>query len=194
MAGADFVKALDQHVAWGISVLDLQDGIFGKSVSDLTESEAKRAAALIAERGLSVYCLSTSLFRQDVECGGDEFRRCHLQPLVHTLELAQILKPRLVRLLAASTAKRADFKDSIAYVQMNYPWVIRIYREAVERIDRAGFRATIRTTSGTVCSRRRRRSWSSSGFSAIRNVFASVGMCGTSGNAAHSPAWRSMRC
>ena len=40
---------------------DLKDAIFGKSVVDLTDEEACRAAELIGERRLSVYCLLLEL-------------------------------------------------------------------------------------------------------------------------------------
>jgi hypothetical protein len=35
MAGKDFVQALDQHLAWGLQVLDLKDAIYGKAVDQL---------------------------------------------------------------------------------------------------------------------------------------------------------------
>jgi len=148
VAEGDFAKALDRYVGWGVSVLELGDAVCGKSIADLTMAEARRAAALIAERGLSVYCLSTGFFQQDVERGEDEFRRNHLRPLKHVLELAQVLKPRLVGLTAATTAKRADFKDSISYVQLSYRWLIPLYREAADLIDRAGFGTTIENGTG----------------------------------------------
>jgi len=58
MAGADFEKELDQHVAWNIELLDLKDAIFGKGIAELTLEEAERAAKLIQARSLSVYCFN----------------------------------------------------------------------------------------------------------------------------------------
>ena len=47
MAGNVFEVALDQHVSWDIKCLDLKDNIFGKSIIELTEEEARHAAELI---------------------------------------------------------------------------------------------------------------------------------------------------
>ncbi|MCY3018110.1 MAG: xylose isomerase [Planctomycetota bacterium] len=148
MADGSFAKALDQHVAWGLSVLDLKDCIFGKNVSDLTSHDARRAGALIRERGLSVYCLSTSLFHDDVERGEDLFRRLHFGPLKHVLEIADVLKPRLISLVAASSSKRRDLKDAVAYVRRSQPWLIPLYDEAADRIDTAGSKTTIVNEAG----------------------------------------------
>ena len=40
MAGNVFEVALDQHVSWDIKCLDLKDNIFGKSIIELTETNA----------------------------------------------------------------------------------------------------------------------------------------------------------
>ncbi len=69
MADPVFETALDRHLSWGLHHLDLKDSIYGKSIIDLTNTEASRASDTIQERGLSVYCLSTSLFHDDVEIG-----------------------------------------------------------------------------------------------------------------------------
>jgi hypothetical protein len=74
MASQDFAAALDRHVAWKLKCLDLKDGIFGKSIEALLPAEAKRAQALIGQRGLEVYCLSTSLVHLDVAEGEGRFR------------------------------------------------------------------------------------------------------------------------
>ena len=72
MAGADFPAALDRHVAWGLTDLDLKDHIFGKAVAGLTRDEAARAARFIADRGLTTHCLSTGFFFAEVERGESE--------------------------------------------------------------------------------------------------------------------------
>ena len=43
MLGQDFIQALDQHVALGLTVLDLKTEIFGKQLIDLSNAEAERA-------------------------------------------------------------------------------------------------------------------------------------------------------
>jgi sugar phosphate isomerase/epimerase len=143
MAGKDFEQALDQHRAWGIDVLDLKDAIFGKGIVELTRAEAERAANLIVERRLSVYCFSTGLFGGDIELGEDKFRKAYLDKMAHVLELAEILQPRLIRLLAAQTSRRSEVADSAAYIQENHSWLIPMYGEAIDRIHQAGFSATI---------------------------------------------------
>ena len=143
MAARDFATALDRHVQWGLHHLDLKDAIFGKSIGHLTDSEACRAAEMIAERGLSVYCLSTTLFHDDVESGEEEFRRNNLEPLDRAIAIARVLQPDLIRLLSARTIRRDEFPHSTGYLQSEHPWLIELYREAIEKITAAGFQATI---------------------------------------------------
>ena len=143
MAGRDFERSLDRHVDWGLRHLDLKDAIFGKSVIDLTDAEAFRAADLIRERRLFVYCLSTTLFHADVESGEEAFRRNHLAPLDRVIAVARGLQPDLIRLLAATTAQRDRLEDSVPYLTDQNRWLIEMYREAVERLSAAGFKVTI---------------------------------------------------
>jgi hypothetical protein len=148
MTGGEFEPALDRHVAWGIGVLDLKDAIFGKGIADLTDAEADTAARMIQVRGLSVYCLSTGLFFDDVEKGEAVFRRDHLAKLDHVLALADTLRPTFIRLLAARTTRRRQIDDSFRYLQSEHPWVVDVYGEAVDRIAASGFRATIENEVG----------------------------------------------
>ncbi len=143
MADRDFPTALDRHVQWGLHYLDLKDAIFGRGIVELTDSEAHRAASLIRERGLSVYCLSTTLFHDDVESGEEEFRRNNLEPLDRAIAFARVLQPDLIRLLSARTTKRDNLANSTEYLRTEHPWLIELYREAIEKITAAGFRATI---------------------------------------------------
>jgi hypothetical protein len=143
MAGTDFVQALDQHVQWGTSVLDLKDAIFGKAVADLTDDEAVRAAELIRERGLTVHCLSSGLFLDEVEAGEEHFRTQHLGRVPRLIEIARILQPRMIRLLAATTRRRAELPDCIPYLRSGHPWLLRFYAEAAQQIADAGFQATL---------------------------------------------------
>jgi hypothetical protein len=75
MAGNEFEAALDQHVAWGLRVLDLKNAIFGKELIDLSDDEAQTAADLIQTRGLSVYNFLSMFFFADVARGEAWFRR-----------------------------------------------------------------------------------------------------------------------
>lgn len=143
MADPDFETALDRHVAWGLRHLDLKDSIFGRSVAGLSAAEARRAAELIAARGLTVHCMSTQLFHGDVEVGEAAFRQTHLEPLQHAIEVAAVLRPNLFRLLSARTRKRAAVADSVSYLRQEHPWVIACYREAIQRLAAAGLRVTI---------------------------------------------------
>lgn len=143
MLGQDFIQALDQHVALGLTVLDLKTEIFGKQLIDLSNAEAERAAQLIAARNLSVYCFSSVLFYDDVELGEAAFRDNHLAKVDRLLELADILKPQLIRLLAAKSKRRSDFPSIHEYVLETCPWLIPMYREAIAKIHRRGFQATL---------------------------------------------------
>jgi hypothetical protein len=143
MASRDFEAALDLHVKWGVRVLDLKDCVFGKSVVELDEAEAGRAAEMIRARGLSVYCLSTGIFWDNVEKGESAFREKHLPAVDRALAVARGLNPAWIRLLAPGTERRAEVKDAVALVRKEHPWLITLFREAIDRIASAGFRAII---------------------------------------------------
>lgn len=149
MAGMDFEYALDMHVSWNIELVDLKDSIFGKNLMELTLDEAGHAADLIRERGLSVYCLSTMLFHGEAEMGETAFREENIHKVDHVINLAKILKPKLVRLLASQTSKRAEVKNSVQYIAGHHPWLIPAYGEAVERIYESGFLVTIENETGS---------------------------------------------
>jgi hypothetical protein len=153
MADRDFEKALDWHVERGLELLDLRDCIYGKSISELTAEDARRAATAIEQHRLSVYCFSTSLFSGEMEVGEKEFRRLHLDPLTRVLETASILKPRLIRLIAAQTARRRDVSNAVSYMRECQPWLLALYREAIDRIHAAGFQTVIENeVSNSICS------------------------------------------
>jgi hypothetical protein len=46
-------------------------------------------------------------------------------------------------LLAARTKRRPELDDAIDYVSARHGWLLDLYREAIDRITKAGFRATI---------------------------------------------------
>ena len=132
MAGNVFEVALDQHVSWDIKCLDLKDNIFGKSIIELTEEEARHAAELIHKRSLSVYCFSTVLFGSDIELGEEHFRKNYLLKIDHVIQIANILQPQTIRLLASATSKRGEIANSIEYLHTNHPWLIHLYVEVID--------------------------------------------------------------
>jgi sugar phosphate isomerase/epimerase len=143
MAGSDFNQSLDTHVEWGLEALDLKDRIWGKPLLQLSAQEAQEACQAIQERGLYVYCMSTDLFHDDIERGEHYFQERHVARIDKALEVAAILKPTVIRLLSAKSEKRSEFTDSISYIHHNAPWLIPMYREAIDRIAAAGFEVTI---------------------------------------------------
>jgi sugar phosphate isomerase/epimerase len=148
MAGGELPEALDRHVRWGIDLLDLKDGLFGAGVLDLTDEQAGRVAEMARQRGLEVHCLSTGLFHDDVERGEAHFRHVHLQRVDRAIEIARILGPRFVRLLAAWSTRRGEFAGCDEYTRAECPWLTGLYGEAVDRIAEAGFAATIENEVG----------------------------------------------
>ena len=143
MGGAEFPSALDTHVQWGVGLLDLKDCIFGKGIADLDGRELHDAKRLIDQRGLQTYCLSSVLFVGEVEQGEEFFTREYLGRLPRLIEIATVLRPRFIRLLAAQTARRGDFTDSTDYLRRSHPWVFDVYGRAIDLIHAAGFEATI---------------------------------------------------
>jgi sugar phosphate isomerase/epimerase len=148
MAGREIESALDQHMAWGLRLLDLKDAIFGKGLIDLTDSEAAHAADLIHSRKLTVYNLSTMFFFADVDHGEAWFRCQYLDRLDRLLEIAAILRPTLIRLLGAEIGQRRTIDNAIAYLTQRHPWLIAHYQEAVDRIAAAGYQTTIENETG----------------------------------------------
>lgn len=143
MAGRSFLEALDQFQAWGLQVVDLKNAIFDKSIEQLTQEEAEAAKQALDERGLTAYCFSTELFHDEVEKGEDYFREHYLSRLEPILQTARIIRPTVIRLLAAKFRHRSDFADSTVYITEHAPWLLDVYREAIDAIHEAGFEATI---------------------------------------------------
>ena len=143
MGDSDFVKTLDKHKEWNIKAMDLKDCIFGKSLIGLTDEEAASAHELINQKNMTVYCFSTVLFHLNIEIGEDEFRKQSLDKVDRVIEIARIMKPEVIRLLAATSTKRSEYSNIIPYIKTYTPWIIPLYREAVEKIHNAGFGVTI---------------------------------------------------
>ncbi len=143
MGGAEFPEALDRMVSWGIDVLDLKDAIFGKAILDLNDEQLIGARDLIAERDLAVHCLSTVLFHDEIEKGREAFEADHLSRVQRAIEAARVLSARFIRLLSAKIQARGRVSDSTEYILQEYPWVMELYGEAVDRIAEGGFEPTI---------------------------------------------------
>ncbi|MBM3210897.1 xylose isomerase [Candidatus Poribacteria bacterium] len=148
MASTDFEESLVRHVLWNIKMLDLRDGIFGKGIADLTLEEARRALDLIKKHNLSVYCLSTGLFHGDIEIGEDKFGSANMVKLSHVIKIAEILHPKMIRLLACQTSKRQEIVDSVKYIKSKHSWLFGLYYQAIQQIHDAGFHATIENEIG----------------------------------------------
>jgi len=148
MAAADIYEAMDNHVNWGLGVLDLREKILGNHIHNVTIEDAKKVAAAATVRGLTISTLSTGIFGGDIEKGEAEFVPPHLKTLDHILELAGILRPKFIRLLMAGTSKRANITYSPAYLDSNHPWVVKAYQRAVDTVAAAGFAAGIECEVG----------------------------------------------
>ena len=144
MAGPDFPVALDRHVALGLRLVDLKDGLWGQKVEDINDGQAVHAAALIAERSLEVHCLSTALGWADVNLGERMWRAGQEQLLQRMLQVAAILQPRYVRVLAVRIGTneqpvRWSYSETVAA----HPWMLVAYADLVQRINAAGFAVCI---------------------------------------------------
>lgn len=143
MGGTDFEVSVARHREWGLQWMDLKDAIYGKDLKDLSLDDARRAAQLLEENGLKVYCFSTVLLGGDATAGEEGFAAQDLRDLEHILALADVLQPRFVRLLAAQLPGRDKHENAIEHVERALPWVLPAYRAAIERIVSRGYAATI---------------------------------------------------
>jgi sugar phosphate isomerase/epimerase len=143
MAGREFEQALDRHIEWGLDTLDLKDQIYGKTIDSLTPEEAQQAAQAISARGLDVSTLSTGIFYGDIEHGEAAFLDQFNPALDRILKIGSTFRPRNVRLLSAQSSRRATFSNSSDYIQTHHPWVIPVYRRAIQRLHEAGFQVVI---------------------------------------------------
>lgn len=92
---------------------------------------------------MQCYCLSTTLFHDDVAKGAAQFAKDNLDKILRILAIAKILKPRFIRLLPAKIGNRAGVPDSIDWLQQNALWLFDQYRAAITLIHGQGFEATI---------------------------------------------------
>jgi len=148
MADTDFHTALARFSEWGISALDLKDNIFGKAVEDLTPDEARLAGRMIADGGFFTQCLSSVIFGTDIEDGEQAFVARHWPAVERIGEIASILRPKWVRLLAAQTGKRGEISDSTVHIRERHPRVLNLYRKAIDHLHAAGCRVAIENEVG----------------------------------------------
>jgi hypothetical protein len=148
MAGKDFDTCLVVQKQWGLRWLDLRDFIYGHNVADLDRANAERARnAIEREGGLEVYCLSSSLMFDEVLKGEAHFRDQHLSVVPQFAETAGILKPRFARLIAGSYGDRRPGRNAIEDMIKSHPWVIDVYRRAIDGLADAGHIVTIENES-----------------------------------------------
>jgi sugar phosphate isomerase/epimerase len=140
--GKDFSAVLDRHAELGLTDLDLKDEVFGRGVLDLSDAQVTDVRAQADARGLSVYCLSTVLLRDEIERGEEHFRG-DLTRVNRAIEIAGVLRPGLVRLIVASTSTRDPDTDLLDHLAKTAPWLLGFYREAISALNRAGFTVTI---------------------------------------------------
>lgn len=181
MADRDFSRALDKHVEWGMRFVDLKDGIFDRAITDLSVEEATIAADLIKQRGLSVYCLSTSIGDGDIEEGEKAFRQRFEPAIERILPVASIMEPTLVRLVIAKSSRLDGVENAISYVLDRHPWVVAFYQDAISAIRNFGFPVTLENeTRGCLVSNPRE----------ALDLFAAIGLGTLS---FWSPTWTATR-
>lgn len=143
MAATDFGESLRVHQEWGLEWMDLRDEIYGNWLKTLDVPTAQRAKAAIDAAGLKVFCLSTSIFFADIAKGEQEFRDGHLEKLKEIIEVAKVFQPQVVRIIAAQLPEKEPGTPSIPLIKEKYPWLVEVYREALQLIADAGLTPTI---------------------------------------------------
>jgi hypothetical protein len=137
MAGKDFAAALRQHKVLGLELLDLRDAIVGKWAADLDAALATEARDMIAAEGLQTFCLSTDLLFGNIE---DEaaFKAKYEIEIEKILIAATILQPKVLRLNAGRMPSRRKDGNTIELLRDRHPWLIGLYRDAIDRIGEIG--------------------------------------------------------
>jgi len=148
--GADFPLALERQKAVGIRFLDLKDGLWGKTIEQLEEGEAVRAADLIRGFGMETHCFSTSIGHTPLEPGVSEsaFRARHEPALDNAIRVATVLRPQVIRLLAPQLTPNPG-EIAVERMLREFPWVIAVYRDWVDKITAAGFGVLIENEAWT---------------------------------------------
>lgn len=137
----DFRLVLERQKALKLQFLDLKDGLFGKTVEQLDENEAQRAAALIEEFGLQIHCFSTSIGHSKLENSTTEtdFRTQHESALQNAICAAKIMRPRVIRLLVPRFPANRNGEIAVARLMREFPWLLGVYRDWIDQIAAAGF-------------------------------------------------------
>lgn len=142
MFGPDIESSLRRQHALGLTDLDLKDGLYGGGILDLTDAQAETLAGLAADLGMRVHCLSTQLFDRRLENGRDDFV-ADLDRVGRVAELAAILRPRMVRLLACRSGDRPADGELSEFLDRTAPWLLDCYRAAVRHLRGLGQAVTI---------------------------------------------------
>lgn len=142
MAGSDLATQIAFHRRQGLRSMDLKNEIYGHWTTEVPLDVASRARTEIEAAGLTVHCLSTSIFFDSIEEGLAVFQKKHLGKVDHVIELARIFKPAFVRVTAAQLLARTE-ADAIADIRRDHSWVFDAYREVIDRVHEAGFNLTI---------------------------------------------------
>jgi sugar phosphate isomerase/epimerase len=145
--GPDLRTVLDRHAELGLRDLDLKDEIFGRAVLDLSDEQVDEVQELAEARAMSVYCVSTVLFRDEIERGEKHFRR-DLDRVHRAIEIGKVFRPGLIRLIVASTSTRVPGTDVLDHLTATAPWLLGLYREAISELNGAGFTVTIENEVG----------------------------------------------
>jgi sugar phosphate isomerase/epimerase len=149
MADVDIERSIVRQAGWGIRDLDLKDALFGKDSLAIDDGEAERIRALASAHGMDIHCLSTHLCGGDVELGERAFRAAVEPGLRRARALVPLLRPRLVRLLAArcSSPRRAG-ENRIEELDRRHPWLAPLYAECVDRLAEASVGVVIENEVG----------------------------------------------
>jgi hypothetical protein len=139
IAGDDIELSLERHRELHLVWLDLKDGLYGQTINDLSLENAGRLRQSILSHGMQVDCLSSSIGYSNVEAGEAEFRARHWPVLEHVLRVAEILRPRKVRLLAPILAAKRPGENAMARAEREFPWIFALFSEMASRIHAAGF-------------------------------------------------------
>jgi sugar phosphate isomerase/epimerase len=143
MAG-DMPGALDRHVEERLEICDLKDRIYGKRLEELSDDEVAELDREITARGLKTYCLSTSLGDHDLALGEAAWIDVNHRILERVLAAAKVLKPSVVRVIAAKdTSRPQGGAGNMEMVLASYPWAPAAYDTIVARINEAGFDAVL---------------------------------------------------
>lgn len=146
MAGANIERSFNQQLEWDIQDVDLKDQIYGKKVHELSIGDAEELSRVLKQRGMRVFCMSTSLFHEDMELGAEVFAN-HLEQVNHTIEVAKRLQPKVIGLIAANSSLRSEFTNSLEYMKEQHPWLLPMYQQAIDWFTAAGFQVTIENES-----------------------------------------------